>query len=345
MPIYSLLRPALFSLDPEKAHGLTKKLKRFWPKYKFNAVRTYPFSHNWALAHPVGLAAGFDKNGEMVEELFGLGFSFVEVGSVTAFPYQGNAKPRLARLPKANSLVNRMGLNSDGAGVVATRLHKLLEKKSYPIGVNIARTNDPIRHEVVDYVNDLCLSFECFATLPLAYIAFNLSCPNSHDAVVGELRTIEKLLTEVQDRNYRNIPIMLKLSPDSSLQFLSDLMHMIEHKNFDVAGFICGNTTLTAVEPSLFQNKVQITGGVSGSLVHNKNVQLTKTVRALCQAKHMIIGCGGISDGLTALDFITAGANFVQLYSAMVYKGPRTAVTVAEELASLMESRRAQVKV
>ena len=296
------------------------------------------------ISHPVGLAAGFDKNAEMVEELFGLGFPFVEVGSVTAFPYGGNSKPRLARLPRAQSLVNRMGLNSHGAAVVAMRVHKLLNKYPYPIAVNIARTNDERRHEAVDYVDDLMLSFECFKTMPLAYITFNLSCPNTNESIVTEIKVIDKLLSEVKERNHRKIPIMLKLSPDSSLSFLSDLTSMINHKKFEVAGYITGNTSSMNIDASAYQNGKVVIGGVSGALLHDKAVKLTKVVRSLSTSKQIVIGAGGISDGQSANDFLDVGADFIQLYTGLVYKGPRAVIDIAEDLLLLNAQRQRESK-
>jgi len=338
MNIYSdLIRPLLFQLDPEDAHALAKSCKRFWPHYRFKPKATetpIAFSHNWVLSHPIGLAAGFDKNGEMIEQLFNLGFSFVEVGSVTAFPYGGNDKPRLARLKEHSGLVNRMGLNSQGAVAVAKRLHRVLTKQSLPIGVNLARTNDPLRHEAVGPVEDLMLSFECFKTLPLAYIAFNISCPNSHEGVLKESELVLRILNEVKDRNYRNVPIMLKLSPDSPHDFITGLLTKIEQQKFEVYGYICGNTASTTMNQELVPFGAPIAGGISGPLIREKALSLTKTVRSLCTSDQVVIGCGGVSDGQSAHEFLRAGADLVQLYTALVYRGPGAAVQIADELSN-----------
>lgn len=287
------------------------------------------------VANPIGLAAGFDKNGKLVSVLGDLGFGFAEIGSITAAPSRGNDKPRLFRLPADEALINRLGLNGEGAVAVAARLRSA--KMSLPIGLNIAKTNDSsiVGDRAVD---DVVQSFKTVRDLPVMYVTFNASCPNTHDGCIQEREELRRIFFEVQSINERQLPVLVKVSPDSSEQLLDDIVSLsIE---FKLQGFVCGNTTTARdglrTDSSIVQSIGR--GGLSGPPLHARAVATCRSLQRRKLENQQIIGVGGVRSVGDIVDFLQAGASAVQLYTALVYEGPR----LVGELARALESERSK---
>ncbi len=319
-----LVRPILFSLSPETAHHLAighlrfassrpailRQLERFQPPPKPKTVFGLTFPN------PVGLAAGFDKNGVAIPAWAALGFGFVEIGTVTAKAQPGNAKPRIFRYPEQQALINRLGFNNDGADAVAARLQRLRESGAWPtipIGINIGKSKiTPIEQGVDDYL----YSFRLLA--PHAdYVVLNVSSPNTpglrslqeHDALEQLLRAVR-----TENENTRK-PVLLKIAPDLSLSELEQIITACEQNG--IAGIIATNTTL---DHSVIPAARDQTGGLSGRPLREKS---TEFVRAITSRSSLpVIASGGISDAARAREKFEAGAQLIQVYTGYVYRGP-----------------------
>lgn len=322
-----LIRPLLFKLDCEQAHHLAhstaRSLGTLWPLsstlLNYRQEDLHVHLAGVKLANPVGLAAGFDKNGMLVSMLGHVGFGFAEIGSVTARAKGGNPKPRLFRLPKDEALINRMGLNGDGADVIAARLSN--SHFSLPVGVNIAKTNDPsIKGDAA--VEDMLFSFRKVKDLPLSYVTVNASCPNTADGIMEEARHLGTILSEMAKCNANKLPVFVKLSPDSSRQLLDDLVGIATACG--VAGFVCGNTSTS--RENLATTDAELSkigpGGLSGRPLKPLALALTRQVFQLKKPDQCIIAVGGIKSASNLYEFIRAGAVAAQVYTALVYEGP-----------------------
>lgn len=320
----SFVRPILFSLSAEAAHNLAirnlraasvlpsvlRALERFKPPPKPKTVFGLTFPN------PVGLAAGFDKNGVAIPAWAALGFGFVEIGTVTAKAQPGNPKPRIFRYPEQGALINRLGFNNDGADVVAGRLRKLRESGGWPevpVGINIGKSKiAPIEEAVSDYI----YSFRLLA--PLAdYVVLNVSSPNTPGLrSLQEQDALEQLVRAIRDENQKlRKPVLVKIAPDLSLPELEQVIATAEENG--VAGIIATNTTLdhSAIPPSRDQ-----TGGLSGRPLREKS---TEFVRAINARSHLpVIASGGIFDPESAREKLEAGAQLLQVYTGYVYRGP-----------------------
>lgn len=335
------IRPALFRNDPESAHLLTHQLvarcRPLWPMLSKSFVYSgTDLSCNLfgkTLQNPVGLAAGFDKNGDLAEFLNYLGFGFAEIGSVTALSKEGNPKPRLFRLEKDGAVINRMGLNGEGADAIAAKLEHA--KFALPLGVNIAKTNDP--NIVGDgAVQDILYSFNRIKSLPLTYVAINASCPNTKEGIVTEASHMRTVFTEVGKVNTGQLPVLVKLSPDSTPELVAE---MVEAASVcGLSGFVCGNTSTGRDNLSTDSAAIAAigVGGLSGRPLKTKALQLCKLVHSLKKPSQVIIGCGGISSGQDAYQFISAGASFLQIYTGLVYEGPGLPLLINQELAEIL---------
>ncbi len=274
---------------------------------------------NKPLANPIGLASGFDKNALYLDGISAMGFAFEEIGSVTRYPSAGNPKPRLFRLIEDDALINRMGLNNIGIESVRQRL--IQHKNNFPYGINIAKTNN-LAYPVDNEIEDILACFNYVKDLNCLYIAINLSCPNTKSGIIQEGKLINDLLKEIYQANTNNLPIFLKLSPDSSADLVETFVDLgIRYK---VQGYICGNTSLTRVD--LKTKTTLLTsygiGGLSGKPLKKLNINLVKTVFKLKLADQEIIGCGGIFTGNDVFQYLIAGANVVQAYTGFIYQGP-----------------------
>ena len=319
-----LVRPLLFSLSAEAAHNIAirnlraasswsaalHQLERFHPPAKPTTVFGLTFPN------PVGLAAGFDKNGVAIPAWAALGFGFAEVGTVTAKPQPGNPKPRIFRYPEQQALINRLGFNNDGADVVATRLRALRESGRWPaipVGINLGKSKiTPLEQAVDDYL----YSFRLLA--PLAdYIVLNVSSPNTPGLrSLQEHDALEQLLGAVRRENERAPkPVLLKIAPDLSFSDLEQIITTSEENG--IAGIIATNTTLdhSAIPKSLDQ-----TGGLSGRPLLDKSTEFVRAIRARSQLP--VIASGGICDAASAREKFEAGAQLIQVYTGYVYRGP-----------------------
>jgi len=335
-----LIRPSLFSIDPESVHywaasamlASRSLLPLLGLKYGRDDLKTSLFGT--PLDNPIGLAAGFDKNAKLVGLLAQLGFGFAEIGSVCARPHGGNPRPRLFRLPMDKALINRLGLNGLGAEVVANNLARF-GSQHLPVGINIAKTNDP-RLVGTEAVDDMVYSFDRLKDLQAKYFTINTSCPNTHEGCLKESEQLAQVLTRISALNTRNVPILLKLSPDSSADFIEELVSLsIAH---EVAGFVCGNTSLRRdilVTPAQTIEAIGA-GGLSGKPLMPLNLELTRRVARLKKAEQVIIGVGGIESGADAFEYLSAGARVVQIYTGFVYRGPSAVKGICTELAQIL---------
>lgn len=322
----TILRPLLFRVDPEQAHHLAIRCLRVAPKIPGALAGLRVFApepdprtfFGLQFRNRVGLAAGLDKNGVAIPAWEAMGFGFVEIGTVTAQPQPGNPSPRIFRYPKTKALINRLGFNNDGADVVAERLRRLRGSSrcpSIPIGVNIGKTKVvPLAEAGTDYL----YSFRRLA--PVAdYVALNVSSPNTpglrslqeHDALV-------ELLRSVMDENHRlgsAKPILLKIAPDLSDDALQQIAEACE--SAQVSGLIATNTTL---DHSLLTGEADEEGGLSGEPLQ---ARATAVIRLLRKGTRLpIIGVGGINDAVSAKEKVEAGADLLQLYTGLIYRGP-----------------------
>lgn len=336
MSLYkALIRPLLFLMDPEDAHKLAHEVI----KSKLLGERGYDHSAlhlrflGNRLSNPIGLAAGFDKNGELISNIHQLGFGFAEIGSVTRNPHEGNPRPRMFRLPKTKSLVNRMGLNSKGVSYVHNQLVNNWQRK-LPIAINIARTNTPGMTEM-QAIDDVLATFLVMQQHKPLYFALNLSCPNASGDVDKEVDYINRLLAEVALKWTEATPILLKLSPDWTLNSLRKVINVAT--DHGVSGFICGNTTKVTMT-----NNSIIYGGESGRSLLDKNQELVMHTARMKQPRQVIVGCGGISNVHDVVNYLKMGADVVQLYSALVYEGPDLVGNICQELAAYQTKALAQ---
>ncbi|MBS1990245.1 MAG: quinone-dependent dihydroorotate dehydrogenase [Cyanobacteria bacterium SZAS LIN-3] len=351
----SLIRPVLFQLDPEEAHDLGQRLipagrglldvvANFYLHSLGSAAERTPTSiAGQKLPHPIGLAAGFDKNARLVNDWSSLGFAYGEVGSVTAHRSQGNARPRLFRLPQDLAIINRLGLNGDGAEAVAARLGRLLAQRpgggaadaGRNVALNIAPSNLPAGQLIME--DDVARTFSCFKDLPLAYVTINTSCPNTHEGVLKESSQLKNVLSRVRDLNAQQLPLFLKLSPDAGDEFLRHTVDIAGE--FGVRGFVLGNTSTSREGLSTDAAKLAEigNGGLSGAPIRARALDLVRRVARLKSARQEIIACGGISSVQDVLSAIRAGACAVQLYTAFVYEGPFHVLRLRRDLALELE--------
>ena len=325
------VRPLLFSLDPEKAHHLTlqslrratplalRALERFRPPPKPLTLFGVTFPN------PIGLAAGFDKNGVALPAWAALGFGFVEVGTVTAKPQLGNPRPRIFRYSEQQALINRLGFNNDGADIVANRLRKLRESGHWPaipVGINIGKSKlTPVDQAPDDYLHSF-RRLRNFAD----YFVLNISSPNTPGLrSLQERESLSILLQAVAGENRTAKPILVKISPDLSLAELDDIVATCEQ--YRVAGIIATNTT---VDHSAIPRSHDQTGGLSGAPLREKSTTLVREIRK--RSTIPIIASGGIADAESAREKIDAGAQLLQLYTGYVYRGPGLIREIAEAL-------------
>jgi dihydroorotate dehydrogenase len=340
----SAVRSILFWKDPEQthlaAHKAARNFKVLLPAFK--AALVYRNDDllcdlfGTTVSNPLGLAAGFDKNGDLVDIVQHVGFGFAEVGSVTALSKEGNPKPRLFRLESDEAVINRMGLNGEGADAVAAKLAR--SSFGLPTGLNIAKTNDPsITGDAA--VQDILFTFNRIKSLPLTYVTINVSCPNTKEGVVSEAAFINTVLAEVQNDNTAQLPILLKLSPDSTEDLLEQMVDTAAACK--ISGFVCGNTSTGRENLKTDSARIQAigAGGLSGPPLRAKALKLCKTVHALKQPSQIIIGCGGINSGDVAYDFIASGASFLQLYTGLVYEGPSLPMEICKRLSAILKER------
>ena len=332
-----LLKPLLFLLDPETAHHLALNWlgRASSSKVTLNALRRRLAGpgkprtlFGVTFANPIGLAAGFDKNGAALPAWAALGFGFVEIGTVTARPQPGNPRPRIFRYPAQRALINRLGFNNDGADMVANRLRQLREARrwpSIPIGINIGKSKlTPLEEAAADYLHSF-RRLRNFAD----YIVLNVSSPNTPGLrSLQERESLSILLRDISEENRTKKPIAVKIAPDISDEQLADVLTTCEE--FGVCAIIATNTT---TDHSSIAPKRDESGGLSGEPLRPKSTALIRTIAA--KSAIPIIGCGGIFDAASAREKLVAGASLLQLYTGFVYRGPALIREILEGLAAV----------
>ena len=327
---YGLAKKALFAMDPEAAHDFT--LKTLQKSHDCRLTRKLVADRPNApmqlmglrLNNPVGLAAGLDKDGAHIDALGNLGFGFVEVGTVTPRAQPGNPKPRMFRLPQAHALINRMGFNNHGLEqFIANVKRSHYRQASGVLGLNIGKNADtPIERAVDDYL--ICLT----GVYPHAdYVTVNISSPNTKnlrelqggDALDNLLGAIDAKRNELAQTHGKRVPIALKIAPDVDAEQIEVISHALVRHHMD--GVIATNTTISrdAVKGMAQADEA---GGLSGAPVHEMSLQVIAQLRQQLGPDFPIIGVGGIMSGLQAQEKINAGANAVQLYTGLIYRGP-----------------------
>ena len=333
--MFSIFKPYIFSLDPEVAHDLAIKSLKFniLPKSIFSVeqeelLETKLF--NEKLSNPIGLAAGFDKSAEVYNSLFQLGYGFVEVGTVTPKRQLGNPKPRVFRLEKDQALINRLGFNNHGSEIISKRI-----AENPPIGylgINVGPNKDT-KNKEEDYY--LCLTR---LASQAGYLTINISSPNTEGLRdFHDQKELEKLLTGInkikKDKNISK-PIVIKLSPDIKDIEINKIIELII--KYKIEGIILSNTTEKNRE-NLKDLQKNEKGGLSGQPLKDLSTALIKKFYKETKGKIEIIGVGGVDCGQSAFEKISAGANAVQLYTGMVYKGPGVVKQMKKELISILK--------
>ncbi|MBM3338294.1 MAG: quinone-dependent dihydroorotate dehydrogenase [Betaproteobacteria bacterium] len=328
--LYSLARPLLFSLDPEKAHDLTLPALRFAASAGLLRLMRKPAPDprtvmGLTFPNPVGLAAGLDKDGAYIDGLAALGFGFIEIGTVTPRAQPGNPKPRMFRLPEAQALINRMGFNNGGvdAFIRNVQASRFYQERQGILGLNIGKNADtPLERATDDYL--YCLD----KIYPYAaYVTVNISSPNTKnlrqlqqaseiDALLASLKQAQSRLA---DTHGRYVPLVLKIAPDLDDEQIDTIASALLRHHID--GVIATNTTITrdAVQGLAHANE---TGGLSGAPVRDLSTRVIRALHRAFQGEIPIVGVGGILGGADAREKMAAGASLVQLYTGLIYRGP-----------------------
>lgn len=319
----SLIRPILFKFDPEEVHYFTFSLlknfpflaKIFLPK-PIEDKRLEREVFGLKFKNPVGLAAGFDKDAKMFSELSDLGFGFIEIGTLTPKPQDGNPKKRLFRLKEDAAIINRMGFNNGGVDAAVERLKS---NKNVLIGGNIGKNKVTPNEEAV---NDYIICFEKLFPY-VDYFVVNVSSPNTPNLrALQEKEPLTKLLSQLQELNSKKEkqkPILLKIAPDLTDEQLLDIIDIV--KDTKIAGVIATNTTLSR-EHLISENKDE-TGGLSGKPLAKRSTDVIRFLSEKSGKAFPIIGVGGIHSAEDALEKLEAGASLIQLYTGFIYEGPQ----------------------
>lgn len=331
-----LIRPVLFLFDPEKVHYFTFSLIRFLNKipgvplliksiYTINDKRLEQEVFGLKFKNPVGLAAGFDKDAKLFNELANFGFGFIEIGTLTPKPQPGNPKKRLFRLKADSAIINRMGFNNGG---VEEAVKKLKNNKGVLIGGNIGKNKITPNEEAV---NDYIVSFKTLFNY-VDYFVVNVSSPNTPNLrELQDKEPLTKLLQALKDENskYSNPkPILLKIAPDLTDDQLMDIIDIIKQTKID--GVIATNTTISR-EGLKSQNKNEA-GGLSGIPVKDRSTEVIRFLAEKSNKSFPIIGVGGIHSTKDALEKLEAGADLIQLYTGFIYEGPQLIKDILKEL-------------
>lgn len=334
----SLVRPILFRLPPETAHELALHSLSLIPSGLISKHIEYPELHierfGLSFPNPVGLAAGFDKNGIALRSLAALGFGFIEAGTVTYHPQPGNLRPRLFRLSEDQALINRAGFNNEGAAVFVKRVAR--DRPDCVLGVSIGKSKvTPFEQATEDYL----ASFELVHDIA-DYIAVNVSSPNTPQLrELQQSQQLEALLSALQARRLtmqKRVPLLVKLSPDLERRELETIADVIKRLNID--GIIATNTTTSRDHLQTDAARVAAfgEGGLSGRPLKDRSTRIIAELYELTGGSIPLIGVGGIFTAEDAWEKICAGASLVQLYTGFIYQGPRIAKQINEGLANII---------
>jgi len=327
----NFIQSLLFNLEAESAHEFTfKNLKRifkipfvkniFSAAYNFENVKLEKELFGLKFKNPIGLAAGFDKNAMLVDELSTLGFGFIEIGTVTPKPQAGNPKPRMFRLKEDNALINRMGFNNEGVLAAAKRLEK--RKSNIIIGGNIGK-NKVTPNE--NAINDYLFCFERLFDV-VDYFVVNVSSPNTPNLrELQEKEPLKRLLHTLQNKNQsykKPKPLLLKISPDLNQSQLDDIIEIVSETK--LSGIVATNTTINRDNLKTEKNLVENIGlgGLSGQPLKNQSTEIIKYLHSNSNNNFSIIGVGGIASPHDAVEKLNAGADLLQIYTGFIYEGP-----------------------
>jgi len=345
----SLVRPLLFSLPPETAHELALHSLSLQPKFINKVVaRRHQSSPTLALnrfgltfPNPVGLAAGFDKDGVALQALAALGFGFIEAGTVTFHPQPGNPRPRLFRLPQDKALINRAGFNNAGAAAFAQRIKR--QRPNCVLGVSIGKSKiTPLDQANEDYLRSFELVYKV-----ADYVAVNVSSPNTPQLRdLQQSEQLSALLTALQARNrelqqlhqrQQPMPLLVKLSPDLTRDELAVIVDVLARLEID--GIIATNTTVARGELRSKQEEVAACGdgGLSGAPLRKRSTRMIADLHRLTRGRIPLIGVGGIFTAEDAWEKIAAGASLVQLYTGFIYRGPNIAREIGHGLEQILK--------
>ena len=332
--MFSKIRSLIFKLNPELAHTLAIKALKF----NYNPINNIPKNSSIEttifgkkIFNPVGIAAGFDKDAEVYNPLFRLGFGFVEVGTITPLKQYGNPKPRVFRLEEDEALINRLGFNNSGADIISSRI-----KSNSPnglLGINIGPNKDT-KNRLEDYL--ICLrKFHALGD----YLTINISSPNTENLrSFHNQNELDELLNAIQEEKQTlksDIPIAVKISPDIdeiNIEQIADLL-----VKYNIAAVIISNTTDRNRENLKNINKLE-KGGLSGKPLEKKSNIFINRFYKILKDKIIIIGVGGVDSGKSAYEKIINGASLIQLYTGMVYKGPNVASKISNELIDILKN-------
>ncbi|XP_011066039.1 PREDICTED: dihydroorotate dehydrogenase (quinone), mitochondrial [Acromyrmex echinatior] len=332
IPLVQLINPEIahkFSVITLK-YGLVPKQKTNDPILLQTTVLGLPFKN------PIGMAAGFDKQGEAVEGLHKIGFGFVEIGSVTPKPQSGNPKPRIFRLPEDNAVVNRCGFNSDGHDIIWDRLKRLKEHKNFDgiLGVNLG-SNKETKDVIQDYIDGIKKFMDV-----ADYFVINISSPNTPGLrSLQNKKNLEELLTRInvaRESVGSKQPLLLKLAPDLSNSERQDVADVVLSKKSRVDGLILCNTTITRT--NLINPNKQESGGLSGAPLTDISTAMISDMYKRTHGSIPIIGVGGVFSGTDVYVKIRAGASLVQLYTSYIYHGPPVVGKIKKELCEILET-------
>ena len=332
--MFSNIRSLIFKLDPEAAHNLAVKSLKFnfiprMPDENKNdpLFKTELFGKD--IENPIGMAAGFDKNAEVYNSLFKLGFGFVEVGTITPLKQYGNPKPRVFRLVEDEALINRLGFNNLGAENIISKIN--LNKKIGTLGINIGPNKDT-KNRTEDYLKCLRIFHK-----EADYITINISSPNTENLrEFHNQKQLDDLLKNIEKEKKNlnsKIPIVIKVSPDVTDSEIDKISNVLLSNNIE--GVVISNTSDSSRESLTNIQKYQ-KGGLSGKPIEIKSTILIKKFYNLLKGKIKIIGVGGVDSGASAYEKFLAGANYIQLYTGMVYRGPNIVSMIKKELKELL---------
>jgi dihydroorotate dehydrogenase len=319
--LYALARPLLFALDPETAHDLGLKLSGLAGLFAATPPACPVRVMGLDFPNPVGLAAGLDKHAEHVDALAALGFGFLELGGVTPRPQPGNPRPRMFRIPEANALINRYGLNSVGVDQFVLNLCRF--SKTGIVGVNIGKNKDTPNDKAVDDY-EICLE----KLYPhVDYVTLNVSSPNTAglrdlqgaEALSALLSRMKSLQTKLRDKHGRNVALALKIAPDLDDAQVRDIAIVARRERID--GIVATNTTTSRADVEQYPNALE-TGGLSGAPLRERSTRVLKVLAQELKGEIPLIGVGGILSGADAAEKLDAGASLVQVYSGLIYRGP-----------------------
>ena len=333
--MFNIIRPIIFKFSPEVAHSLAIKALKLnnisYTKPKGSQILETTFCEK-KLPSPIVVVAGFDKNAEVYNPLFNLGFGFVEVGTITPKPQFGNPKPRVFRLEEDEALINRLGFNNSGSDEISRRIRE--NDKKGLLGINIGPNKDSMNR-----VEDYLICFRKFYNLA-DYITINISSPNTENLRdfhnQNELNLlIDKIKKEKKELN-SEVPIAIKVSPDLNDDQINEVSKIIMEQEIEI--IIVSNTTDRNRENLKNINKLE-KGGLSGKPIKNISNEAISKFYKILKNKTKIIGVGGVSNGQDVFEKITSGATLVQLYTGMVYRGPRIASKISNELIDLLKNK------